>query len=135
VVASGCGGGDDNSSSSTTSTTSTTTEEASTLPPEEQVAAVANEWAGLFSSGDREACDLMIGEAVYACENIYLKGAPTPFVLGFSGAVIEAEDVQVKGGEATAIFSTSDGIELRGDPETGEWFVTNIGGNAGQNGP
>lgn len=90
----------------------------------------AEEWASLFGSGDKKACELMSDS--YACETIYLRGdQPSGFVRSFGSAGIES--VEQKGDRAAVIFSSGEGIELErlGDA----WYVTNIGGNAGQRGP
>ena len=136
LLLAGCGGDED----STTEAVSSTSEVR--LSPEKQVEHVGNTWAPLFAKDVSAACRYMFGQPL--CEEFFGPvGAvvpevrrPSAFQKSFANATVER--VKIKGNKAGAEFSNGEPVEFiqetakRPPGLLGEWFINDVGGNAGK---
>jgi hypothetical protein len=130
------------SSESGTSASTTTDIEASPSA-EQKIERAGNDWARLFSAGDRlvavsDACKYMTqpGCERLNCERpggrlIQNCTPPSPeFRRSFAGAVVE--DIAIRGHRAAARFSNGETVEFTEIGVSGSYWIHKVGGNAGR---
>jgi hypothetical protein len=124
------------------STTASTTETEASLSAWQEIEQVGNDWARLFSAGDRDealsdTCKHMTqpGCERLACQRVgygLIENCTRPswaFQKSFADATVKA--IAIKGHRAAAIFSNGEVVRFWGD--RGGWWIHKVGGNAGRN--